>query len=352
MCAECRAKNCVYCNKCNSKHWSKNFDKWRSGDSTIDEIIRETQLNADRNFKIIEWIEYSNLENIEYIARGGYGDVYRAVWKDGPIKIYEPWDTNKSEWRRNNNKVVAVKTLNKSKDENMINELYNEIKCNLEHNSLFVCRVYGVTRDPKTQEYAIISQFQEYGNIRNLIRKHYDILTWRKCINVLRTISNDRKHDFELAVEICDYRDNKSLRPTIPEYVPELYKKIMKECWKHNPEDRPTAKQLSEEFYDIYRILNGEYPKHNKELSKSNIEKEFNKSREKMWKERLAGLAKNQPLSKETLQLYTSKHHGFSKLLSQKLQQELHHKFLKDNNTRDSRQDKLNLDILELDDLK
>ena len=56
--------------------------------------------------KLIEWIEYSNLENIELIAHGGFGSVYKAIWKDGPIMDL---DFNKSKWRRENKKEVAVK---------------------------------------------------------------------------------------------------------------------------------------------------------------------------------------------------------------------------------------------------
>ncbi|PKB98819.1 hypothetical protein RhiirA5_506017 [Rhizophagus irregularis] len=43
-------------------------------------------------------IKYSNLENIELIVHGGFGSVYKAVWKDGPIvEDKQAWDLNKSE---------------------------------------------------------------------------------------------------------------------------------------------------------------------------------------------------------------------------------------------------------------
>ncbi|PKC01950.1 hypothetical protein RhiirA5_425930 [Rhizophagus irregularis] len=49
------------------------------------------------NIKIIEWIEYSSLENIELIAHGGFGSVYKAAWKDGPIvrdDDEQPWNVD------------------------------------------------------------------------------------------------------------------------------------------------------------------------------------------------------------------------------------------------------------------
>ncbi|GBB84834.1 hypothetical protein RclHR1_01140023 [Rhizophagus clarus] len=106
-CQECgRKNNEYYCQPCNSVHFRNNFAYWTSGDSNLDKLIQNSQINADGSWKLIEWIEYSNLENIELIAHGGFGSVYKAIWKDGPI---ENWNFNKSEWRRENKTEVAVK---------------------------------------------------------------------------------------------------------------------------------------------------------------------------------------------------------------------------------------------------
>ena len=45
------------------------------------------QLKAKINLKI--WIEYDKFENIEYLAEGGFGTVYKATWKDGSIKYWD-----------------------------------------------------------------------------------------------------------------------------------------------------------------------------------------------------------------------------------------------------------------------
>jgi hypothetical protein len=104
-----------YCKPCNSAHLHDNFAHWTSGDSNINELIQNSQLNSNYMFDFAEWIEYSNLENIEFIARGGFGSVYKAIWKDGPMK--EPfWNNNKSEWHRDSKKEVAIKIF-----ENMTN---------------------------------------------------------------------------------------------------------------------------------------------------------------------------------------------------------------------------------------
>ncbi|CAG8691568.1 18675_t:CDS:2, partial [Dentiscutata erythropus] len=228
---ECGKDNCVYCNDCNSKHWKENFDNWSSGDSNIDKIIKDTQLKAKKNYKIIEWIKFSNLKDIEYIGEGGFAKVYKAIWIDGPIENYEPWDVENKRWKRKADTMVAVKKLRVEIGMTSL-ELFQEIKCNLDHNSLFISRVYGVTKDPSTQEYAIVMQFQKNGDIRQLIRKNHEELNWIKY-----------------------------------------------------------------------------------------IEEEFNTSKEKEWKERLAKLADVSSPSKETRQQYTSRRLDYSKMLSQKLQE-------------------------------
>ena len=49
-CIECGGEvlldNNYYCQPCNSVHWRDNFQNWTSGDSTIDKLIRESQINA------------------------------------------------------------------------------------------------------------------------------------------------------------------------------------------------------------------------------------------------------------------------------------------------------------------
>src|ERR1044072_247587 len=87
-----------YCKACHSAYFRDNFAHWTSGDSNIDELIQNSQLNANYNLELIEWIEYTNLENVEFVAHGGFGNVYKAVWKDGPIFI--TWNDNKSELKR------------------------------------------------------------------------------------------------------------------------------------------------------------------------------------------------------------------------------------------------------------
>src|ERR1051325_6483876 len=95
-----------YCKPCGSAYFRDNFAHWTSGDSNIDELIQNSQLHANNESQFIEWVEYTNLENVKFIAHGGFGTVYKAIWKDGPIwKITR--NDDKFELQRSSNKEVA-----------------------------------------------------------------------------------------------------------------------------------------------------------------------------------------------------------------------------------------------------
>ena len=119
----CQYHDCYnYCKSCNSAYFHDNFAHWTSGDSRIDELIQNSQLSADYKWKLIEWIEYANLENIEFVTHGGFGSVYKAVWKYGPI---DTGYSNKFELRREGNREVAVKKFRNATQ--MSSEFLNEV---------------------------------------------------------------------------------------------------------------------------------------------------------------------------------------------------------------------------------
>ena len=112
------------CNKCkqpiNNKIWCRtcvfqqNFKNWTSGNDDVDNFIRKVQLKAKADYEVLEWIEHDRFENIEYLAKGGFGTVYKAVWKDGPIIAYDTFGNNQFE--RDGETEVALKCLHNSQD--------------------------------------------------------------------------------------------------------------------------------------------------------------------------------------------------------------------------------------------
>jgi hypothetical protein len=66
--------------------FQNNFLNWTSGNNFIDKFIQESQLNAKYTNQILEWIPYNRLKNIEYVDKGGFGTIYKAIWLDGFIE--------------------------------------------------------------------------------------------------------------------------------------------------------------------------------------------------------------------------------------------------------------------------
>jgi hypothetical protein len=107
ICKEC---DCI----CNAIYFQQQFIDWTSGNNDINKFIQDTQLSTHDNYdvfkKALEWIPYDRFFDIKYIARGGFGKVYRANWIDGCIRC---WDNEKQNWKREgNNMFVNLKSLN------------------------------------------------------------------------------------------------------------------------------------------------------------------------------------------------------------------------------------------------
>src|SRR5438876_11238343 len=119
LCKECKQPNTgIYgwrgwCQSCNAKRFQQNFQNWTSGNHDIDEFIQKTQLKAKTYLEVIEWVEYDRFENVEYLAKGGFGTTYKAIWKDGYIAY---WNSENNQWKRfGKNDSVALKCLHNSK---------------------------------------------------------------------------------------------------------------------------------------------------------------------------------------------------------------------------------------------
>ena len=121
LCKECKQPNTgsYWCQSCNAKRFQQNFQNWTSGNHDIDEFIQKTQLKARNNKEVIEWVEYDRFEYVEYLAKGGFGTTYKAIWKDGFI---QNWDSENNQWRRRSyyedkkGHLVALKCLHNSQD--------------------------------------------------------------------------------------------------------------------------------------------------------------------------------------------------------------------------------------------
>jgi len=118
LCEKCKQpQNNYWCQQCNAKRFQQNFQNWTSGNHDIDEFIQKAQLKAKDSEEVLEWIEYDRFENVEYLAKGGFGTTYKAIWKDGNINR---WDSENNQFIRykekENGSLVALKCLHNSQD--------------------------------------------------------------------------------------------------------------------------------------------------------------------------------------------------------------------------------------------
>jgi hypothetical protein len=96
-----------------------------SGNEKIDGFIQEMQLNIeDHHYKniVFGWIPYNQFNEIKEISRDNTLTLHSAIWKNGPLY----YDDNKKEYRRDSNKIVALKYLQNS--QNTIEILINEVQ--------------------------------------------------------------------------------------------------------------------------------------------------------------------------------------------------------------------------------
>ena len=110
------------CNGCDRKLFQQDFPNWTSGNKFIDESVQKTQLNAQFSSKVLEWIPYNKLKNIEYFVKGRFTTIYKAIWSDGPIK---EWSNIKRKWTRENEIKVAIKHISSlsSLNEEILNKV-------------------------------------------------------------------------------------------------------------------------------------------------------------------------------------------------------------------------------------
>src|SRR5687768_14199722 len=119
-CPTCYRYNTYYlwCQSCDLKLLTKG---WTSGNETLDELIKSTQLKATKydSYYYLQWIPHNDLTNIEKIGYGSFATIYKATWIGGWKHI------GKDNKRINENVIVTLKKLHNSQI--ISNEFLNEV---------------------------------------------------------------------------------------------------------------------------------------------------------------------------------------------------------------------------------
>ena len=83
-----------------------------SGNKIIDEFIEDTQINFIQESSRMKFIPYDQFENIKSIGKGGFSEIYKATWINGPPY----WNEEKEDFEYKDSITVALKQLNNSKN--------------------------------------------------------------------------------------------------------------------------------------------------------------------------------------------------------------------------------------------
>ncbi|CAJ0626228.1 11249_t:CDS:2 [Entrophospora sp. SA101] len=191
-CPKCNVKNkyLYWCLQCLSQYFQAEFSNWSSGNQIIDKFIQEIQLNATEWAQYLEWIPYERLVNVHYLAKGGFGSVYSATWLDGP----KACDRDKIEiFCRKENHPVALKSINHSGP--AMEGFFSELNIYIEAMKSFdgyndLLRYYGITQNPETKEYMMVTQFANQGSLRDSLNKSFgNKMLWKTKLYLLMRIS-------------------------------------------------------------------------------------------------------------------------------------------------------------------
>ena len=133
-----KRKRQILCNECNKKRLPLEeshqichvcykiktvYKPKLSGNEVVDKFIRHTQINYAKNDGKMEFVPYDQFKDLEFIAKGGFSEVYKAIWIDGPIGSWSCKNIKNS--RKKPNYTVVLKKLNYSK--NITSKELNEV---------------------------------------------------------------------------------------------------------------------------------------------------------------------------------------------------------------------------------
>ncbi|CAB4427267.1 unnamed protein product [Rhizophagus irregularis] len=188
VCENCNQKclATLYCEYCVRNYLKSNFSNWTSGNNIIDNLIKNCQIETFRPNLIIEWIPFNNLENIKYLTKGGFSEIYTADWINGG---YEEWDSKEQQLIRLGTLTVILKELKNV--ENASQSWFEEAKSHLTISNKWsdVVQCCGLTQNPSSGNYLLVMDKCDL-NLREYLQQNHNQLTWNERIRITFLIIN------------------------------------------------------------------------------------------------------------------------------------------------------------------
>ncbi|KAG9299823.1 hypothetical protein G9A89_003367 [Geosiphon pyriformis] len=168
-----------YCGACQVLFLEKLYKDFSSGNKVVDELIKNPIYTPKYNQKHhFEWIPWDRLKDINKIAKGEFGVIYKATWIDGLIDLNSIKHHGEMDYKRNKftkEKEVTIKFINTSFQKN--EELFKEINIQraifIESGKLsYTSLIIGITQNAETLEYGIVMELAESGDMRKFLSKN------------------------------------------------------------------------------------------------------------------------------------------------------------------------------------
>ncbi|RGB44227.1 kinase-like domain-containing protein, partial [Rhizophagus diaphanus] len=145
---------------------------------------------------------------IDYYDKGGFSEIHKAVWPDGPIFC---WNFDKQQWNRQACYEVILKTLNNSSSLNseFLDEWKYYYNCQKKSFSKFI-QFFGITQDQNNLNYIIIMSYAKKGSLRKCLS---DIIKfkWQEKLQLLKKVILGLKVIHESNLTHGDFHDGNIL---------------------------------------------------------------------------------------------------------------------------------------------
>ncbi|GBC02386.1 hypothetical protein RclHR1_00460024 [Rhizophagus clarus] len=175
---ECLAT--LYCEYCIRNYLKSNFSNWTSGNHDIDNLIQKCQMETLMPNMVVEWIPYNDLKDIKYLTKGGFSEIYTAIWVDGG---YEEWDSKEQKLERVRGQCAILKELKNVENANQ--KWFEEVKSHLTISNKWadIIQCYGLTRNISNGNYMLVMMETDM-DLRKYLQQNHNQLTWKEKINI------------------------------------------------------------------------------------------------------------------------------------------------------------------------
>ncbi|KAG9292318.1 hypothetical protein G9A89_009130 [Geosiphon pyriformis] len=185
-----------FCSLCHFLFFEKLYRDFSSGNKLVDEIIKnpiyippKPNGNCVDNSNYYQWIPWECLSNINEIARGGFGIIYKATLIDGLIDEWSIKHNGSMEYKRRRPEEVAIKIMSTNRSD-VFKELNIQRAMTIKGGNLgSISLNYGITHNAETLEYGIVMAFAEEGDMRKYLSKNFHSTSWEDKLGIASDIA-------------------------------------------------------------------------------------------------------------------------------------------------------------------